>query len=162
MVLMVHQGVRVKIRILQAGNKGFTLVELLIVFTLVVVFMSTVIINIGNLYDKFMLRESCLGLVRTLNQARAISIAKKTTIILKIDTETNSYWLEPVSKLNMNEEMKSKRTFLKDSFMIEGENIIFSPLGSNTGGMIRIKDKDGRSYIISIDGSTSKVSVEKQ
>jgi len=154
--------VRVKIRIFQVGNKGFTLVELLIVSTLVVVFMSTVIINIGNLYDKFMLRESCLDLVRTINQARAISIAKKTTIILRIDSETNSYWLEPVPKLNRDENIKFKRTILKDNFTIEGESIIFSPLGSNTGGMIRIKDKNGRSYIISIDGSTSKVSVEKQ
>jgi prepilin-type N-terminal cleavage/methylation domain-containing protein len=74
MVLMVHQEVRVRTRTLQAGNKGFTLIELIIVSTLIVLFLSIVLINTGRIYDSLLLRESSFGVVKIINRARAISM----------------------------------------------------------------------------------------
>lgn len=157
MVLMVHQVVRVRIRTLQAGNKGFTLIELLIASSLIVIFLSIVIINIGNLYEGFLLKETALGIVRTLNRARIIAISERKPVILKIDSETGSYWIE-------SENLKGiKKTFIKEDFKIESDNggIVFQPLGDNTGGLIKITDSRGRSFKIAIDKFTSKITVER-
>mgnify|MGYP001773738172 CR=1 FL=1 len=158
MVLMVHRVVRVKTKTLQAGSRGFTLIELLIVSTLIVVFLSIVFINAGKLYDKFVLRESCLTLVRTLNSARIISITERIPVILKVDSETSSYWLEIPSE-KLRERLRLRKISLREGLTIEGEDILFSPSGDNTGGSIRIKDRNGSYYHITIDSTTSKVSV---
>ncbi len=157
MVLMVHQVVRVKIKTLQAGNRGFTLIELLIASSLIVIFLSIVIINIGNLYEGFLLKETALGIVRTLNRARIIAISERKPVILKIDSSTGSYWIEP-------ENLKGiQKTFIKNNFKLESttEGIIFQPLGDNTGGIIKVIDSRGRLFTIAIDKFTSKITVER-
>ncbi len=157
MVLMVHLVVKVRIRTLQAGNRGFTLIELLIASSLIVIFLSIVIINIGKLYEGFLLKETALGIVRTLNRARIIAISERKPVTLKIDSATGSYWIE-------SENLKGiKKTFIKEDFKIESDNggIVFRSLGDNTGGLIKITDSRGRSFTIAIDKVTSKITVEK-
>lgn len=159
MVLMVHLVVRVKTRTSQAGNRGFTLIELLVVSTLIVVFLSIVFINVGNLYDKFVLRESSLTFVKTINRAKVISLTERIPVILKIDSENSSYWLEMPSE-KIKERFKPRKISLKEGLKIEGEDIVFSPLGDNTGGSIKITDRTGKHYLITIDKMTSKVSIK--
>jgi general secretion pathway protein H len=160
MVLMVHQEVRVRTRTLQAGNKGFTLIELIIVFTLIVLFLSIVLINTGRIYDSLLLRESSFGVLKIINRARAISMTQRIPVRLRIDSDTNSYWIEPLSE-RFTDKNLTKRIILKEGLKIEGDDILFSPLGSNTGGIIKITDRKGRYYIVSIDSRNSKVKVEK-
>ncbi len=155
MVLMVPQAVRVKIRILQAGNRGFTLLELLVVLFLVTLFMAIVLVNVGGLYERFLLRETALNIVRTINRARALSITERAPVILKIDTELNSFWISSRSKGDIN------RINISKDIRLEGEDVIFSPLGDSTGGVIKITDRKGRAYLIAIDKSTSQVSIER-
>ncbi|MFN3740953.1 MAG: Tfp pilus assembly protein FimT/FimU [Thermodesulfovibrionales bacterium] len=146
-----------KIRTLQAGNRGFTLIELLITSSLIVIFLSVVIINTGKLYEGFLLKETATGIVRTLNRARILAISERKPVILKIDSSTGSYWIE-------SENLKDiKKTFIKEGFKIESDNegILFQPLGDNTGGLIKITDSRGRSFTIAIDKFTSKITVEK-
>lgn len=154
---MAHQVVRVRIRTLQAGNRGFTLIELLITSSLIVLFLSVVIINIGHLYEGFLLKETALGIVRTLNRARIIAISERKPVILKIDSSRGSYWIESENSKDI------KKTFIKEGFKIESDSevILFQPLGDNTGGLIKITDSRGRSFTIAIDKFTSKITVEK-
>lgn len=147
---MARRVVRVRIGILPAGNRGFTLIELLIVSSLILIFLSVVLINTGNLYEKFLLKEEALKIVRLLNMARLIAISERRQVLLKIDTKGSSLWIHGTDK-----------KLIFQNFKIEGEDIAFSPLGDNTGGIIKIEDQKGRYYTIVIDRNTSKITVEK-
>lgn len=150
MVLMVYKEGRVRIRTLQAGNRGFTLIELLLTSSLIVVFLSITIINASNLYERFLLKDSSLKIVRLLNRARLMAISERRPVILRIDSRGGACWIDG-----------SKIKLLFKDFKLDGEDIVFSPLGDNSGGVIKIEDKKGRTYTIVIDRITSKVTVEK-
>lgn len=150
MVLTVHQEGRVRIRILQAGNKGFTLIELLIASFLIVIFLSIALLNVGNLYEKFLLKENSLKIVRLLNRARLMAMSERRPVVLRIDSKEGVCWIEGTNVKLLFEDLK-----------LQGQDIVFSPLGDNTGGVIKIEDKKGRFYRIAIDRITSKVTVEK-
>ncbi|MCX7793632.1 MAG: prepilin-type N-terminal cleavage/methylation domain-containing protein [Thermodesulfovibrionales bacterium] len=139
-----------KTEILQAGSKGFTLIELLIASSLIVIFLSIVLINTANLYEKFLLKEDANRIVRLLNRAKLMAMSERKPVVLRIDANEGTCWIEG-----------SKVKVVFEQFKIEGKDIVFSPLGDNTGGTIKITDKKGRSYRIAIDSITSKITVEK-
>lgn len=155
MVLMVPLVVRVKTRISQAGSKGFTLVELLIVLSLIVIFSSIVLLNVGGLYEKFILKENTLNIVRFINRARTVAMAERVPVVLRINTGVNSISLYSQKKGEIN------RLRISEGLTLEGNEVEFSPLGDNTGGTLKITDRKGRFYLIVIDRAISKVRIEK-
>jgi general secretion pathway protein H len=151
MELMAHRVVKVKTRILPAGNRGFTLFELLLVLFILGLAGSVVMFSGGRLREKTTFNTEARKLYLTVKHAREMSMLERRPIAFRIDMESRRYWMDYGDKTS---EVHS----LTDKFMIAGDDVIFFPKGNSSGGKIEIGNGKGQKYEIIIDsalGSTA-------
>ncbi len=155
-------------------SHGFTMVELLVVLSLMGFMMALTIPAfskiLGNLRIKTMVRK----IVSTLKFARSEAVFKQIPQIVHFDRENNLYWLEEDSKESPSEKIKvvklPREIFIKDfewndgSRDPENNSIWFYSDGSSSSGTLTIGDRQKeKSYKISVDFFTGlpKVIYEK-
>jgi|Deesub1362B_J571_1020462.scaffolds.fasta_scaffold00036_9 general secretion pathway protein H len=153
---MERQGVKVKTKTLPAGeNRGFTLLELLIVLLIISIAGALTLLSIDIAHKKTILRDAARKTFLYLRHAREVSITNRTPVVFEIDKEGKGYVLKKKTGTLI-------RTYiLPQGLWIEGEDIEFRPFGDSTGGRILLKDRDERIYEIRVDSITGKVSLQK-
>lgn len=142
---MAHPEEMEKIKILSAGNKGFTLLELIVVIFIVGVSMSIVVVSISKTYKKTVFRETSKRVFVTLKRAREIALLEKAPVTFKVDVETNSFWIEK------NGVIYDRAQDIPQHIRISGEPIIFFPKGNSSGGLVKIEDERERGSVIEVD-----------
>jgi general secretion pathway protein H len=146
----------VKTRTLPVGkNRGFTLLELLIVLLIISIAGSLTLLSIDIAHRKTLLRDTARKTFLYLRHAREVSVTKRTPVVFEIDEEGKGY------KLREKEGALIKAYTLPQGLWIEGDNIEFRPFGDSSGGRLLLKDSDERSYEITVDSITGKVSLKK-
>lgn len=144
MGLMAHLVEKVKIKISIAGNKGFTLLELMIVLFIAGLSLSVVILSVGRMHENAVFKEEVRKLHAALRYAREISLVERVEVRFDIDEEGSKYWI-------FKEDRIEKEHLLPQGFLITGEGITFSPKGDSSGGFVEIKDDKDRGYRIEVD-----------
>lgn len=134
-----------KIKISQAGNKGFTLLELLVVIFIAGISASIVILFVGKAYDNAAFKEAAKKVYIVLRHAREVAIIEKATITFKVDPEKNSFWTEK------DDSVYGKVHSMPGDMSISGKSIMFFPKGNSSGGLIKITDKRKRLYYVEVD-----------
>lgn len=149
----VHPEEMEKIRISQAGNKGFTLLELIIVILIAGIAASIVYVFIGRSYENTVFKETTKRVFLVLRHARETALLEKANVTFRIDEKNNSYWTEKDSSPYGGVHYMPKGT------TIRGEDIIFFPKGNSSGGRIKMTDKKERGFYIDVDPvlGTSKI-----
>ncbi len=149
----------------ESKQKGFTLLELLIVLLIISVSSAVVYISIGIAERKAVLKDNARRVVIHLKYAREISVMQKKVVALKPFVEGNGYALIEIRHDNRDDTEETFKTLkkisLKRSLSIEGDEIIFYPIGYSSGGILIIKDEEGRGYEISVDSETGKIALVK-
>ena len=134
-----------KLKTLSAGNKGFTLLELIIVIFIAGISVAIVAVSIGRIHEKRLFNEASKKVFITLKHARETAILEKTPVAFKIDEEAGSFWMEK------NNAVYGKMQNMPERITLKGEAIIFFPKGNSSGGRIKITYEKNREYSIEVD-----------
>ncbi|GBD98840.1 hypothetical protein BMS3Abin07_00868 [bacterium BMS3Abin07] len=138
----------------RAGNKGFTLIELILVLLIMGLASSIVIVSISKASGKATIRYEARRLYSALSHAREVAISRHSEITFKTVDENKGYL---ISANNAN--VYDRR--LPKTITISAEKVVFFPFGNSTGGTILLSDKDGRKYEITVSNITGKASVRR-
>ena len=152
MELTAFRAVKVKTRMLTAGNRGFTLFELLLVLFIVGLAGSVVMFSGSRLQEKTTFNTEARKLYLTVKHAREMSMIERRAIVFKIDGESRRYWLD------YGDDNTSEMHSIAMKFLVAGDDIIFFPKGNSSGGKIEIANGKGQKYEIIVDpalGSTT-------
>ncbi len=137
------------------SNKGFTLIELIVVLIILSVASAIAVVSVGRAHEKRVFKEQALRVQGTLRHARDISLLDRIPVTFALEEEDGKFWLEkdgaPYGRV---------RT-LPEGFELAGEGIVFLPKGNSTGGFITIKKEDGRGYAIEVDTVTGIAKVRR-
>lgn len=134
----------VKIKILTAGNKGFTLLELIIVLFIVVLSVAVVIFSAGRLHEKTIFNEEARKIYQTLKRARELSLMERRDMVFRVDADANKYWID-----NGSEALNSHA--VHEGIILSGKDVIFFSKGNSSGGIIKINNAKRQEFIIEID-----------
>jgi len=135
----------VKIKTLTAGNKGFTLLELLLVLFIIGMAASVVMISGSRLQEKSIFNSEARNLYLSIKHARELSIIERMYIVFRVDPEAGRYWIG--GRDNKSSGIHS----IPQKFIITGEDITFFPKGNSTGGKIEIDNGRGQKYEVVVD-----------
>jgi len=134
----------VKTRTSTAGNRGFTLLELILVLFIIGLTVAVVIFSAGRMRDKMLFNEEARKISQTVKRARELSLIERTDITLKVDGDANKYWLERAGAV-------VGMRALKGGLVISGKDVIFFPKGNCSGGEIKLNDSKRQELTIDID-----------
>ncbi|OGW29474.1 MAG: hypothetical protein A2X59_05625 [Nitrospirae bacterium GWC2_42_7] len=130
---------------MRAGNKGFTLLELVIVFFIIGLASSVVFFSVVKIHEKTLFNEEARRLVLTIKHAREISLIDRRNVVFDLNEEQNNYWIESV------ENDAASIHSLPRGFGITGDTIFFFPKGNSSGGTVKINNGKGKEYTIEVD-----------
>ncbi len=128
-----------------AGNRGFTLLELIVVLFIIGLSTSVVVFSIGRLHDKTVFNGESRRIYQTIKHAREISLMERRNIALQIDKDGNRYWID------YGDGRPDSIYSLPEKFSITGGPVLFFPKGNSSGGSITLKDGKGHGHRIEID-----------
>ncbi len=141
----MHLVEKVKIKISIIGNRGFTLLELLIIIFVAGISLSIVLLSAGRIRENTIFKGEVRTLHATLRYAREISLMERTNVTFDLDGEgKNKYWLA-------KNDHKEHEHVVPAGFSITGKAIAFFPKGNSSGGIIDLKDDKGRGYRFEVD-----------
>lgn len=127
-------------------SRGFTLLELLLVIAIAGLIAGATVIGVGRLQDKAEFKNSIRTIQGSLREARILSISERVPVTWKL--ENSSLVLEKEGQ------PYGGRFKLPERILFRADKIIFYPKGDSSGGVIGIKDRNGREYRIEVDRST--------
>lgn len=137
------------------SEKGFTLIELIVVLAIAGVAVSLVISMVGASREKAVLRQEAAKIRNTLRYARETSLMERIPVALVPDAELDIYRLEK------DGEAWGSGVSLADGIEIGGESIVFMPKGVSTGGVITLRDRKERGFAIEVDPVTGRAEVRR-
>jgi len=142
------------------GNKGFTLLELIVVMALMAIMMTLVPPLISNALPGTQLKSASRQLAAGLRYARnhALTVRKEAT--LTMDVEKHSYQITGKKKSysiskDLNIELLTAESETSDE---NTGSIRFFPDGGSTGGRITISYGE-RAFGVDVDWLTGKVRI---
>jgi general secretion pathway protein H len=138
---------------LRAGNNGFTLIEIIIVLTIIGLALSVVAIATTREYSKSIIRSEVRKIYAALKHARETAITRKSEVIFETEEENKGY------TITANESQIFRRK-LPEGITIYSESVIFYPMGDSTGGTILVNDEDERKYEVQISNITGRPKVQ--
>jgi prepilin-type N-terminal cleavage/methylation domain-containing protein len=140
----VLQAVTVKIKISTAGNRGFTLLELIIVLFIVVLSVAVVIFSAGRLHEKTIFNEEARKIYQTLKRARELSLMERRDIAFRVDSDANKYWIDNGSGVVNSHTVH-------EGVLLSGKDVIFFSKGNSSGGQSKINNAKRQEFVIDVD-----------
>ena len=155
---------------------GFTLLELVVVLSIVGIAVSFVLPSLERGFRQWRLQGAARDLATTLKFTRNQSVAQRASFQVVFDRSRNVYWLDRTDAPALAEpeqaEEKQVRLYALPggvkflavtvgSTRADGERvgILFSPRGNSTGGEVEIGDERGRTYRVNVDPMTGHARV---
>ena len=141
-------------------ERGFTLLEMLIVLMLMAIIASVVIPVFGPGVSTTQLKRSARELAAGLRLARGQAIAQRTEAVLELDVAARTFRVPPDPRLHtMPEGIELKLyTAQRDLLNAQIGAIRFFPDGGSNGGRITVAAGD-RKYDVDIDWLTGRVAI---
>lgn len=155
MVQIMPRAVKVKKKILRAGSKGFTLIELIIVLFIIGLAATLVMFSAGRLYKTTVFREEARKIFQTIKHARKTALLERRNTEFKIDEESNTYWID------VGNEDSTKTYSLPSQYKLSGETMHFFPKGNCSGGILNIQNEQNKKYQIEVDPVLCKPSIKR-
>ncbi len=150
-----------------AGESGFTLLELILVLSLMAVIAGLVLPAFSGIVQRMELRSSIKEITTALRYARSKAVSAKVPVIFQAEFEKSRYWLEEPQTGTISEVRSLAKGIIFREFF-DGEDtltdglisIVYFPRGNTSGGAFRLsapKEDDEREWFeIEIDQVTGK------
>lgn len=141
-------------------NKGFTLIEILIVLGIAGLMLAVVSPMLGNVIDNSQVKSATRHLAAGLKTVRLMAINSREEATLILDTENRTYRIGGVEKsLNLPDESGLLMTTAQSEQIDEHTGAIrFFADGSSTGGQIKLS-LNRFEYFVDVNWLTGKVSI---
>lgn len=144
-----------KIKTSTAGNKGFTLLELIIVLFIVGIASAVAFTSIGRLHEKTVFNEEARRIYLTAKKAREAALLGGSDTTLRIDGDSGKYWTE------YGDGRPGRGHTLHKGFVMTGQDILFFPKGNSSGGVIKLNNGKGLEYTIEVDPVLGTASIKR-
>ena len=143
------------------GQRGFTLVELLVVLVIAALAMALVGTSISRSISGAEMRTAARKVAASLRYTRTHAILSKSEQVFLVDTEKHSFQAadRPQETLpkGMNVELNTARSELTSE---TAGGIRFYPDGGSTGGNVRL-EANGRVYQVNVAWLTGEASLQR-
>jgi len=157
----------------QSLADGFTLIEMIVVLTVLGLAASVVIPSLGSGLPRLRLVGAARDFATLLKFARSHSLAAALPLHVVLDTSRNLYWLDnaeapAMADVSLLGERKIRLYALPQgvSFGNIGGGILpvddkrfrilYFPSGGSSGGQVELRDEKGRAYGINVDSVTGR------
>jgi general secretion pathway protein H len=140
---------------------GFTLIEILIVITLMGLLMALVLPAFSRVMPGIELNKSAVQLAAALRSARSTAVSRASEVSIEIDQEQGDYGVEGVGKrYKLGGQIRwMDSEFAKVSAADEVRRVRFFPHGGSSGASFALQNDD-RSYQIRVDWLTGAVTID--
>jgi general secretion pathway protein H len=138
-----------------AGGRGFTLVELMAVLVIAALAASLAVGATVRSHRRSVLGQEARSASRAIRYARELALLKRVPVHFRPVLEGEAYEIEPEG----GGVAGSRR--LPRGLRLGGEEVVFLPRGSSTGGTLLILDRDERGFALDVDRATGGVTVRR-
>ena len=147
--------------ILKIGNKGFTLVEMIVVLAIIGIILGVSLPFFSQFIASARLKTAVRDVVTTLSAARSYAITKRADCSVVFDLEKEQYWIEILGSVLEKKNKTPEGIDLLDT-TFSSHRVTFLPTGALIGssGSITIIDKGGRTKLVRVINVTGKIKVE--
>ena len=142
-------------------NRGFTLVEIMVVLVIVALMMALVGSSISRNISGAQMRTAASKVAASLRYTRTQAILTKSEQVFLVDTEKLTYQAAEREAQELPEGMKVELNTARSELTSETVGgIRFYPDGGSTGGNVRL-EANGRIYRVNVAWLTGEASVER-
>ncbi len=142
-------------------NRGFTLVEIMVVLVIVALMMALVGSSISRNVSGAQMRTAAGKVAASMRYTRTRAILTKTEQVFLVDTEKLTYQAAEREAEELPEGMKMELNTARSELTSEtAGGIRFYPDGGSTGGNVRL-EANGRIYRVNVAWLTGEASVER-
>ena len=142
-------------------NRGFTLVEIMVVLVIVALMMALVGTSISRNISGAQMRTAASKVAASLRYTRTKAILTKSEQVFLVDTEKLTYQAADREAEQLPEGMKVELNTARSELTSETVGgIRFYPDGGSTGGNVRL-EANGRIYRVNVAWLTGEASVER-
>ena len=142
-------------------NRGFTLVEIMVVLVIVALMMALVGSSISRNVSGAQMRTAAGKVAASIRYTRTQAILTKTEQVFLVDTEKLTYQAAEREAEELPEGMKVELNTARSELTSEtAGGIRFYPDGGSTGGNVRL-EANGRIYRVNVAWLTGEASVER-
>ncbi len=138
----------------RVGNKGFTLLELLVVLLIVGLVSSVAVFSMIGQSEKSLIKSEARKLYASLKHAREQAISRHSMVTFEIEEENTGYSITSSNK-------RIYYRSLPETISVYAEKVVFYPIGDSTGGVIVLIDEHERKYEITVSHITGKAKIER-
>ena len=134
------------------AQRGFTLVELLVVFALLALVMALVPIAFDRLRESTQYRDAVRGVLTDLRQARYRAISEGREVRFQVDLAQRNYGVEGRALRSLPEPLRVRTTVAGIELAPDRTaSIRFLPSGGATGGTVEILRPSGAGVRLTVD-----------
>ncbi len=141
-------------------NRGFTLLELIIVMLIISISTAIVYISISIAERKALLKNTARRIFISLRYAKEMAIMQRKIMGFMVEDNGKAYSIIQINNEERDDYQILKQAEVKRGVMIEGEGIVFYPLGNSSGGTIIVSDNENRQIRITVDDITGGIKIE--
>ncbi len=156
------------------GEKGFTLIELVIVLIIMSIALGIVAPFVMTSFDKYRMRETSRGLSNYLRRAREVAINEGTRALIYYVADESAFrtvfqqqgrivdmgfpvWFEMIDGVEVEVEVNDPF----EGFQGEQPHFVFFPMGNAVGGTVKLSMGEERVSIVEIDDLTGGIYIMK-
>ena len=141
-------------------NRGFTLLELVIVILIISISTAIVYISISIAEKKALLKDTARRIFISLRYIKEMAIMQRKTMGFMVEDNGRAYSIIQINNEEEGSYILIKQVEIKRGIVIDGEGIVFYPLGNSTGGTIMVSDSENRQMRITVDDTTGTIKIE--
>lgn len=132
--------------------RGFTLVELLVVFALMALMVGIVPPAYDRLREGSQYRDAVRGVVSDLRQARMRALTEGREVRMLVDLAGRSYGVEGATPRQLPQKVELRATVAGIEMAADGQAAIrFLPTGGATGGTLELRRASGGGVRLTVD-----------
>ena len=147
------------------AERGFTLVELLVVFAIIALLMAVVPVAFDRLRESTQYRDTIRGMLSDMRQARYRALAEGREVRFRVDLDERSYGVEGRTAKAVPQPLKLRATVAGAQLTgTQVAGIVFLPSGGATGGTIEIVRPSGAGVRLRVDwlsGGVAQIPIQQ-